>query len=178
MRGHFAKDLTGKRFGNLTVISRAPNRIRNGRINAYWICRCDCGKEKEIRGTHLKSGKIISCGCIGRIHNIEARIKHNQAGTRLYYVWCDMKNRCYNKNIRSYKNYGAEGVTVCDEWLHDFGAFSKWAFSNGYDPEAEYGKCTIDRIDVYGNYCPDNCRWVDAKTQANNRRMKSMAESC
>ena len=177
MRGRLAEDLVGMRFGALTVIGRAENRLfrkNDGKtgVRIYWICKCDCGNEKEVRAGHLKSGKIISCGCIGQIHSTEAKIKHNQRHTRLYGVWCNMKNRCYNKNVRSYKDYGKRGIKVCDEWIHDFGAFSEWAFANGYDPEAEYGKCTIDRIDVDGDYCPENCRGVDLKIQANNGRVR------
>lgn len=169
MRGHFAIDLVGKRFGNLVVLSRAANR---GNC-AYWLCKCDCGTVKEVRGQHLRSGKIISCGCLGRVHSMEAKETHKQRHTRLYGVWQNMKNRCYNKNVRSYKDYGQKGVTVCAEWLHDFNAFSKWAYANGYDPSAPYGKCTIDRIDVHGNYCPENCRFVDMKTQSMNKRKKA-----
>lgn len=89
---------------------------------------------------------------------------------RLYHVWVSMKQRCYNPNNNRYANYGAKGVTVCKEWLHDYLAFRDWALLAGYDKDAPRGKCTLDRIDPLGNYEPSNCRWVDMKTQVSNKR--------
>lgn len=170
MSGNRLIDLTGKRFGSLTVISRSENQICNGHIRAMWLCKCDCGREKVIRGTHLRSGAVISCGCVGRKHSVEAKIKHGHTHSRLYGVWCNMKNRCYNQNVSCYFRYGGRGIRVCEEWLHDFSAFYSWSMANGYDSNAKYGDCTLDRIDNDGDYSPQNCRWVTMKEQCQNRK--------
>ena len=150
-------DLTGQRFGRLTVVSRAENdRHRNSR----WICVCDCGKKKEIHGMSLRRGKTLSCGCLG----MEAVTKHGKRNQRIYKVWRSIKDRTGNCNDRRYKNYGGRGIGLIDEW-GEFSAFYAWAIRNGYTEEL-----TIDRIDNDKGYYPDNCRWVDMKTQSNNRR--------
>lgn len=103
----------------------------------------------------------------------DRRVKHGCAKrgspTRLYQVWQNMKCRCNNPHSKEYKYYGERGIAVCEEWS-DFGLFQKWAYENGYDETAKRGECTLDRIDLSKGYEPTNCRWVDAKTQANNRR--------
>ncbi len=104
----------------------------------------------------------------------DKRFKHGCAKrnsqTRLYHVWKNMKVRCNNPHSKEYKYYGQRGISVCEEW-NDFKNFREWAYANGYDEKAERGKCTLDRIDVNKNYEPSNCRWVDSKVQAQNRRM-------
>lgn len=158
-------DLTGRRFGRLIVIKR----ISPVGCKVRWLCRCDCGAEKDIAAYELTSGKTKSCGCLQR----EARhLRKNPdgKGTRLYGVWKGIKSRCYTKSNSGYKHYGARGIKMCDEWRDNYQTFHDWAFANGYDPDAPYGQCTIDRIDVNGDYEPSNCRWVDAATQIANRR--------
>ena len=91
---------------------------------------------------------------------------------RLYKVWKGMRERCYYKNHKGYKYYGARGIAVCDEWRNSYAAFEKWALSNGYNRNAKQGECTLDRIDVNGDYCPENCRWVPMSVQNKNRRTK------
>lgn len=97
------------------------------------------------------------------------KITHGATKTRLFGVWGSMLKRCYNPNCKSYKDYGGRGIGVCDEWRHDFSAFQEWSLSHGYDSEAKFMKCTIDRIDCDKGYSPDNCRWVDCSIQGFNR---------
>jgi hypothetical protein len=99
---------------------------------------------------------------------IKGDVVKGACGNRLYKVYKSMIHRCYYPSEKAYKNYGGKGIRVCDKWLNDFHSFERWALENGYDINAPFGKCTLDRIDVNGNYEPSNCRWVDIKTQLNN----------
>lgn len=157
------KDMTGKKFGKLTVVRYAgPNH----RKDATWLCKCDCGNEVVVQGQALRSGATVSCGC----YNRESHRTHGGSGERLYGVWHGMRNRCNNHSDKSFKHYGALGVKVCPEWDKDYSAFREWALASGYDPDAPFQECTIDRIDPSGDYEPSNCRWVDIATQERNKR--------
>ena len=167
-------DLSGKRFGKLMVIERVGTD-RNHRPT--WKCICDCGTEKVIDGSSLRSGMTVSCGCYGKEQRLKSHITHRKTNTRLFNVWQNIKRRCYTKTNPSYKYYGERGISVCDEWLNSFDAFREWAYANGYDETAQKGKCTIDRIDVNGNYEPSNCRWVSMAEQNKNTRRSKNAKS-
>lgn len=164
------KDLTGQKFNRLTVISR--DKSKRTRRGTYWLCRCDCGNYTVVDRYKLISGHTKSCGCYQRERSREIHrktIKHNMSKTRIYRVWSSMMDRCFNPNSKERRLYGGRGITVCEEW-RDFRNFCKWAYETGYQEDAAYGKCTIDRIDVNGNYEPSNCRWVDLKAQSRNTR--------
>lgn len=159
-------DLTGQRFGRLTVIERAENYISpKGKQAPRWICQCECGATVVVVGESLRGGVTKSCGCFFRECASKSNTTHGQSKTRLFKIWKGMKNRCYNPNNSAYKMYGGRGVTVCKEWANDFQPFYDWAMSNGYTE-----KLSIDRIDVNGNYEPSNCRWATQKDQVINRR--------
>lgn len=153
-------DLTGQRFERLTVIERDCNDRGNG---AYWICKCDCGNYNVVRGAELRNGHTKSCGC-QKNENTSSRMRtHGMRKTRLYNTWQCIRARCYNEKIRNFRHYGGKGIAVCDEWRNSFESFRDWAMANGYNDSL-----TIDRIDVDGDYCPENCRWVDMVVQENN----------
>lgn len=178
-------DLTGQKFGRLTVLAQAG---RNKRRYILWSCKCDCGNVIVACGSDIKSGHTKSCGCtrhekiVAYNKSSEKRAQtselnkiykktHGMRYTRLYREWQSMKNRCTCKSWRDYKNYGGRGITVCEEWMHSFENFRDWALANGYQDDL-----TLDRIDVNGNYEPSNCRWATLKQQANNTRKNHYLE--
>lgn len=157
-------DLTNKKIGRWTVIERVENH-KSGK--SQFLCKCDCGTIKIIRSDILRNETTHSCGCFRREKARCQEAKHGMTNTPLYRRWRNMYGRCYNPNNRRYKNYGGRGIKICDEWLDKekgFINFYNWAINNGYKQEL-----TIDRIDVHGDYEPNNCRWVTNLEQQRNR---------
>lgn len=156
-----ALNLEGKQFGRWTVIEKAGHS-RHKKV--LWRCRCSCGNERFVGTGELMSGGTKSCGCL-KNELVRARMTtHGKINTRLYSIWGGMKSRCHNKNGPGYYDYGGRGITVCKEW-ENFDQFYEWAMKNGYRDDL-----TIDRIDVNGNYEPDNCRWITNAEQQRNKR--------
>lgn len=167
------KDLTGQVFGKLTVIGISKKVQSGKRKRYYWQCKCECGNFKVVSSEHLKSGNTKSCGCLqkemAQLRGYKSKIgersrKHGDFGTKLYGVWAGMKRRCQNPNTKYYADYGGRGIKVCDEW-QDYERFKIWALSSGY-----FEGLSIERKDVNGNYCPDNCEWIPLKAQNQNKR--------
>lgn len=156
-------DLSGKRFGKLQVIKLGEYYLDGcGCKRRKWLCKCDCGNTKMALSSELRSGKTKSCGCLKH----EAyHTTHGLSKTRLFSIWSNMKSRCTNPNVASYKNYGERGIFVCEEWMNDFESFYKWSMSSGYADSL-----TLDRINNDGNYEPSNCRWATREEQRLNRK--------
>lgn len=154
--------LEGLKFGKLTSIKQ----VESIRKHSAFLCLCECGNERVVKGVDLKSGKISCCGC----SDGDARRRVKYLNRRMYEIWKTMRARCrYVKHV-SYKNYGERGIKVCKEWDESFVAFYQWAIINGYKDDLE-----IDRKNNDGNYEPENCRWVTSKDNSRNtRRNKKM----
>lgn len=169
-------DLTGQRIEHFVIIGKTEKTYKGKQ--PIWKCRCDCGQEFEKPSKYLKYGRTIDCGCG---HNERVRKNHTTHGMsgngkkppRIYRIWATMKARCRYSTTNNYEHYGGRGIRVCDEWLgkEGFQKFYDWALKNGYNDNL-----TIDRIDVNGNYEPNNCRWVTFKVQENNRRNNTLVK--
>lgn len=160
----------GDRFGKLTIIKEVePNITPCGTVQRKFLCMCDCGKEIIVARKTVVDGAKQSCGCDWQ--SPSRKYTKEQRNSFLYSTWSGMKQRCYNKNTEGYHNYGGRGIKICDEWLNDYKAFYNWAILNGASKEL-----SIDRIDVNGDYCPENCRWVDNQTQMRNMQYNRYIE--
>jgi len=163
------KDLTGQKFGCLTVVERAETKNKR----AFWKCRCDCGNEPIVQAGHLVSGHTQSCGCLKNKKSMERRLTHGMARTHLYQVWNGIKNRCFNTKVKSYSSYGGRGITIYPEWKDNFQAFYDYVSKLEHFGEEGY---SLDRINNDGNYEPNNLRWADRQEQCRNRRTNIIVE--
>ena len=146
-------DLTEQQFGRWLALRYIGSR--------RWLCRCECGVEREIDGSSLRAGRTR--GCIDCHTASRPARKHGEKRTRLYNIWSGMIDRCENSNCAAFPRYGGRGISIYSDWRADFTSFRGWAYGNGYADHL-----TIDRINSYGNYEPGNCRWATYADQNRN----------
>lgn len=173
---HYFKNRAGEKYGRLTALEYL---YTNKRRKAVWLCKCDCGNIVQISSEKLSTGNTKSCGCLHSDKSkekIKTLIKKQTKYTRKFekeisIIFNQMKQRCYNKKCKAYKNYGGRGIKICDEWLENFNSFYLWSIKNNFN-----SNLSIDRIDVNGNYEPNNCRWITNLEQQNNKRNNKYLE--
>lgn len=166
-------DESGKRFNRLVVIECVGKKYYSGKPRRIWLCQCDCGNTLITPITPLKLGRTKSCGCMNSENRRLNYRKHGMSSSRVFHIWANMLDRCNNPNSPRYQDYGGRGITVCDEWIDENGStnFINWALSNGYS-----NNLTLDRIDNDKGYSPQNCRWVDNRTQQRNKRTNRLID--
>jgi hypothetical protein len=157
------RELSGQKFGRLTVMAYVGSSL--------WRCRCECGVIKSAPANSLTSGRTRSCGCLhreaARITGSTIGVTHGETGTPTYTCWAAMIRRCYNPNAVQYRHYGGRGIKVCTRWK----SYVNFRDDMGRKPDG----LSLDRIDVDGDYCQENCRWATALMQTRNRRPRVRA---
>lgn len=151
-------DLSGKRFGRLTVIS--AKAVINGHL--FWTCICDCGRKKDVAGQKLRNGEVGSCGCLYRDSRTSCRTTHGGSRWPEYRVWKAMRERCEKSYSSGYAMYGAKGIRVCRRWKK----FENFIADMGRRPT---NANSLERVDGAKGYSPSNCRWATHKDQVRNR---------
>lgn len=162
------KDLTGTTYGRLTVLHFVGI---NEHKKSRWSCLCSCGTEVVVSAGDMISGKTKSCGCLRKELLIGSGIYKGKSGTPEYAAWWCARDRTTNPDSQYWSDYGGRGIKMCQEWEDSFDNFIE---DMSYSPGSEF---SLDRIDVNGNYCKENCRWAEGSTQAHNKRKSSGCSS-
>lgn len=161
----------GNTYGKLTIVGPAfelPRNRHRQKKDYFVVCVCECGTHCAPMLCNVTKGKTTSCGCYARAKHLELNTLHGMSKDPIYAVWTQMKMRCTNKNNLAFSRYGGRGIKICDRWLEADGqGFLNFLTDMGPRPSDKH---SIDRIDVNGDYCPENCRWATAKEQQDTKR--------